>query len=346
MSGLEPFDSGARAAVIVTRGQLVESEHYLSHAIVDAAGRVLAANGDIERPVYMRSSAKPLIATAMVAGGAADRFRFTDEEIAIAAGSHSGEPKHAAAVRSMLQKAGLSERALRCGVHAPTHGPSAEALCVAGQLPTAIHNNCSGKHAGIMALALALGASADGYLAVDHPAQIEILRVCAALLDIPQNTLVIGVDGCGIPVIAVSLKVAAAFYARLGDLARFPSELAPALRRVRDAMVAHPDYVAGTNRFDTDLMTAARGQILAKGGAEGYHGSAVLAQGVGMTVKVADGNYRAVAPFVIDRLASLGALDETMLRALAQHRVPKITNHAGLVVGEILVAGAANARAN
>src|SRR5579872_3515434 len=267
MSGLEPFDSGARAAVIVTRGPLVESEHHLCHAIVDAAGRVLSANGDIERPVYMRSSAKPLIATAMVAAGAADRFRFTDQEIAIAAGSHSGEPQHVAAVRSMLQKAGLSESALRCGVHAPTHGPSAEALCLAGQLPTAIHNNCSGKHAGIMALALALGAPAEGYLSVDHPAQQEILRVCAALLDVPQDTLVIGVDGCGIPVIAVSLKVAAA------------------LRRVRDAMVGHPDYVAGTNRFDTDLMSAARGGVLAKGGAEGYHGSAVLAQGIGMTVK-------------------------------------------------------------
>ncbi|HXW51269.1 MAG TPA: asparaginase [Candidatus Acidoferrales bacterium] len=338
MSGFEPFECGTRAAVLVTRGELVESEHYVCFAIVDLAGRILASNGDIERRVYMRSSAKPMIATAMVASGAADRFGFTDREIAIAAGSHSGEPKHVSAVSDMLAKIGLEESALQCGVHAPTHGPSADALCLAGEMPRAIHNNCSGKHAGILALAVALGASPEGYLSADHPAQREILRVCARLLDVPQNALGIGVDGCGIPVIAVGLRIAAAFYGRLGSLEGIPNDLAPALKRVRDAMLAHPEYVAGTNRFDTDLMTAARPRVLAKGGAEGYHGSSALDRGIGMTVKVADGNYRAVAPFVIDRLASLGVLDEGMLRALEPHRVPKIKNHAGKVVGEILLA--------
>jgi L-asparaginase II len=344
VSHLEPFDAGGRAVVVVTRGDLVESEHEVCYAIVHADGHALETHGDVERPVYMRSSAKPLIATAMVASGAAERFGFSDEEIAIAAGSHSGEPKHVAAVQSMLAKAGLDEGALRCGVHAPTYGPAADALCASGQLPRAVHNNCSGKHAGIMALAVALGASPEGYLAVDHPAQREILNVCAELLGVPVSSFVVGVDGCGIPVIAVGLRIAATFYARLCDLTRFPARLAPALGRVRDAMIAHPDFVAGTHRFDTDLMTAARPRVLCKGGAEGYHGSSALERGIGMTVKVADGNYRAVSPLVIDKLAQLGALDDSMLAVLAQHRFPKIKNHAGKVVGEILLAGRSNER--
>lgn len=333
---MQSFDCGARAAVVVTRAELVESEHFVCYAVVDRHARVVESNGDIDRPVYMRSSAKPLIATAMVASGAPDRFGFSDQEIAIAAGSHSGEPKHVAAVRSMLRKTGLDESALRCGAHAPTHGPSADALCLAGELPKPIHNNCSGKHAGILALAVQLGAAPDGYLVVDHPAEREILRVCSELLGVPLADIRIGVDGCGIPVIAVPLKTAAYFYARLGETAQFPVQLASALTRVRDAMISHPEYVAGSNRFDTDLMTAARPNILAKGGAEGYHGSAALAQGLGMTVKIADGNYRAVAPFVLARLSRLGILDATQRTMLDSYRAPKIRNHAGTVVGEIL----------
>ena len=332
---LKPFDCGDQAAVIVTRGALVESQHYICYAVVDADGRAMQSCGDIDRLVYLRSSAKPLIATAVVASGAADRFGFTDEEIALAAASHSGEPKHIATAQSMLRKIGLDESALRCGAHAPTHGPSADALCAAGQLPRAIHNNCSGKHAGILALAVHRRVSADGYLAADHPAEIEILDVCAQLLDTPVERMVIAVDGCGIPVIAVPLRTAAYFFARLSDPDRFPKQLVPALRRVIHAMINHPDYVAGTNRFDTDLMIVARPDVLAKGGAEGYHATAALKNGLGMTVKVADGNYRAVAPFVIERLEDLNVVSARQLSALEPYRTPKVRNHAGVVVGEI-----------
>jgi L-asparaginase II len=331
----QAFDAGVRALVTVTRGEHVESEHFISYAVVNEHGELLESNGDVERPVYMRSSAKPLIATAVVASGAADRFAFTEQEIAVAAGSHSGEPYHLNAVRSMLSKTGLDESALQCGAHAPTHQPSAEALCLAGELPRAIHNNCSGKHAGILALALQLGASPQGYLSSDHPAQQQILNVCARLLDVERRSLVIGVDGCGIPVIAVPLKVSAHFYARLGSLNGFPAELAPSLRRVRDAMIAHPEFVGGSGRFDTDLMKATRRKVLAKGGAEGYHGSGALELGLGMTVKVADGNYRAVAPFVFGRLAKFGVLGEAEQAALEPYREPKIKNHAGRIVGAI-----------
>ena len=297
---LKAFNCGDRAAVVVTRGKLVESQHHICYAVVDAQGRVLQSRGDIDRLVYMRSSAKPLICTAIVASGAVERFEFSEEEIALAAASHSGEPKHIAAAREMLRKIGLDESALRCGAHAPIHEPSADALYQAGQLPSAIHNNCSGKHVGILALAVHRGASPAGYLAPDHPAQAEILSVCAQLLDTPVERFAVAVDGCGIPVIALPLRTAAHFFAKLSDPDRFPRDLAPALRRVIDAMVDHPDYVAGSGRFDTDLMRAARPGVLAKGGAEGYHASAALKKGLGMTLKVADGNHRAVAPFVTD----------------------------------------------
>lgn len=332
---LKPFDCGDKAAVIATRGKLVESQHFICYAVADAHGRVLQSRGDIDRLVYMRSSAKPLIATAVVASGAVERFEFTEEEIALAAASHSGEPKHVAAVRSMLRKIGLDESALGCGAHPPVHQPSADALCQSGRLPTAIYNNCSGKHAAILALAVHRGASHNGYLAPEHPAQAEILNVCAQLLDTPLERIAIAVDGCGIPVIAVPLRTAAHFFAKLSDPERFPPHLVPALRRVINAMIAHPDFVAGTKRFDTDLMTVARPEVLAKGGAEGYHASAELKKGLGMTVKVADGNYRAISPFVIGRLRSLGVLDAKQLAALETYRTPKIRNHAGTVVGEI-----------
>ncbi|HLW37789.1 MAG TPA: asparaginase, partial [Candidatus Eremiobacteraceae bacterium] len=216
------FDCGPGAAVVVTRGDLVESQHFLCYALAGADGTVLESRGDIERPVYLRSSAKPLICTAVVAAGAADRFHFSDEEIALAAGSHGGEPMHVAGVRSMLQKIGLDEAALRCGAHAPSHEPSAQALCAAGILPGAIHNNCSGKHAGILALAVHLGADPQTYLSPGNPAQVSILNACAELLGMRREDLVIGVDGCGIPVIAVPLRMAARFFARLGQLEKLP----------------------------------------------------------------------------------------------------------------------------
>ncbi len=335
---LRPFECGDRAVVIVTRGTLVESEHYVCYAVADADGRVLQSRGDIDRLVYMRSSAKPLIATAVVASGAAERFAFSDEEVALAAASHSGETKHVATALQMLEKAGLGEDALRCGAHAPVHEPSADALRAAGEPPRAIHNNCSGKHAGILALAVHRGAEPAGYLAADHPAQREILDVCAQLLDMPAERMGIGVDGCGIPVIAVPLRTAAHFFAKLSDPERFPRHLVPALRRVIAAMVEHPDYVAGTGRFDTDLMTAAQPDVLAKGGAEGYHASAALKKGLGMTVKVADGNYRAVAPFVVDRLHGLAVLDDVRMSALERYQAPVVRNHVGKAVGEIRIA--------
>src|SRR5579863_3250119 len=204
-----PFAVPDKPAVVVTRGGIVESEHFVRYAIASADGAILESAGDIDSPTFLRSSAKPLICAAVVESGAADRFGFTDAELALAAGSHSGEPMHVEAAQSMLSKIGLDENALACGPHPPIHEPSAEALVLAGRLPSRLHNNCSGKHASILALAVHIGASPEGYLSPTHPAQQRILRGCAEMLGIPLASMVVGVDGCGIPVVAVPLKISA-----------------------------------------------------------------------------------------------------------------------------------------
>jgi L-asparaginase II len=333
---LAPFDTGVAPVVVVTRGGIVESEHFVRFAAASAQGELLEVRGDVEAPTFMRSSAKPLICAVVVASGAADKFGFTAQELAVAAGSHSGEPYHVAAVRSMLAKIGLEESALECGPHPPIHEASAKALLAAGEEPGRIHNNCSGKHAAILALAVYRGASPGGYLSPDHPAQREILAGCAALLGVARQSIVIGVDGCGIPVIGVPMHAAATCFARFGEPDRFGAAWGAAIARVVRAMVEFPEYVAGTGRFDTDLMRAAGGAVVSKGGAEGYHASSALRQTRGFVAKVADGNFRAISPFVIGRLADANVLDGRALSQLARHRSPPIKNYAGTVVGEIV----------
>ncbi|MBV8170595.1 MAG: asparaginase [Candidatus Eremiobacteraeota bacterium] len=330
-----PFDTGSTPSVIVTRAGITESEHFIRHALARADGTIVSSSGDIDGPTFMRSSAKPLICAVVVASGAADRFGFTDQELAVAAGSHGGESYHVAAVASMLQKIGLGEDALACGPHPPLHEPSAKALVAAGIEFGRIHNNCSGKHAAILALAVHRGAPTKGYLAADHPAQREVIEGCAALLGIDTRSMAIGVDGCGIPVIGVPMRAAAVCFARFGDLDALPAAWREPLRRVVGAMTAFPRYVAGTGRFDTDLMEAGGGAIACKGGAEGYHATSMLSSAMGLAAKVADGNYRAVGPYVVTALGRAGALDRAQTQALSRHAHPAIKNHAGVVVGEI-----------
>ena len=305
--------------VVVTRGGIEESAHAVRFAAADPEGDMLASGGDVEQLTFLRSSAKPLIAAVVVGSGAADHYGFTEAEIALAAGSHSGEPFHVAAARSMLAKAGLTEDDLRCGAHAPYNVQSALALAAAGIEPGRIHNNCSGKHAGMLALAMHLGAGAAGYLEVTHPAESAILDGCAEMLGVPRKSFAIGVDGCGIPAIATPISTAARFFAKFAAPQRFPAKWRDALVRVRDAMMAHPQMVAGTAEFDTDLMRAAPADIMAKGGAEGYHASAALRRGIGLCVKIVDGNSRAVPPFVVAELGALGALTSEQIEALSTH---------------------------
>jgi L-asparaginase II len=328
---------GNGATVIVTRGGYIESRHHVAYAVASADGAILESAGDIAEPVFMRSSAKPLVCAAIVASGAAEKFKLTFQEIAIIAGSHSGEPRHVDAVRRILSKIGLTEHALRCGAHSPLHEPSALALTAGGKRPSPVHNNCSGNHAGILALAVHRGYSVQGYLARAHPVQEELLTRCAELLAVPYEGLPVAVDGCGMPAIAVSLRATATFYAKLSNPKIFGDRWDSAIGHVCRAMISHPEYVGGTGRFDTDLMNVAAPRLICKSGAEGYHATSVFTNRSGMALKVIDGNDRAVAPFVIQILVSEEALQAHQTRKLAQHRQPPILNHSRDAVGHILV---------
>ena len=237
--------------VRVTRGELVESVHEVAACVADARGAVAWSSGDIERPVYLRSAAKPFIAAAVVASGAAARYGFDDKEVAVMAASHGGEPAHVNAVRRILEKAGLGPSDLRCGSHAPSYAPASAALAAAGEAPSPLQNNCSGKHAGILAMCVCLGFPLDSYLEPGHPAQRIILALCARLADEDVETLPLAIDGCGIPVYATSLRRSAQAFARFGTLDAVDDADAQALERVRSAMQSEPWYVAGTRRFDS-----------------------------------------------------------------------------------------------
>jgi L-asparaginase II len=332
--------------VEVTRGDLVESVHRVAACAVDARGATLYEAGDVDVPVYLRSAAKPFIAAAVIEAGAADRFGFDAREIAVMSGSHAGQPFHVDAVRSILRKIGMQPSALQCGVHWPYDEATANALRRAGQEPTVLHNNCSGKHAGILALCEVVGADPATYLRADNPAQRRILEFCARLSDDDAATWPIGIDGCGIPVYATSLKKAALSFARFASLSGIGEPAAAALRAVREAMIAHPEYVAGTGQFDTEIMLAAGGDVAAKAGAEGVHGIAAIALECGYVSKVLDGAARARGPSTVAVLRELGVLDGPQAAALARFAAPSVYNRAGRAVGEVRVSTGAVVKAS
>lgn len=321
--------------VEVTRANLVESAHEVAAFAGDAKGKARFSSGDVESPVYLRSSAKPFIAGAVIAAGARERFGLDDREIAVMAASHSGQLFHVNAVRSILRKIEMPEAALFCGAHLPYNERAAQALLQRGESPTAVDNNCSGKHAGILALCRIIGADTTTYLDPRNPAQRAILAFCARLSDDDPERWPIAVDGCGIPVYATSLRRAALAFARFATLDGVSDEDARALEIVRAAMLARPEYVAGTGEFDSELMRAGGGEIVSKGGAEGVHGVSALPQGFGYASKVADGAARARAPSSIAALRALGALREEQVEQLARFARPVVYNRAGRAVGEI-----------
>jgi L-asparaginase II len=307
--------------VEVTRGDLVESVHHVAACAANPRGDVILQTGDIESPVFLRSTAKPFIAAAAIEAGVREAFDLEMREIAVMSASHAGESFHIDAVRSILHKIELDESALQCG--------SQE-----GRGRSPLYNNCSGKHAGILALCRVLGSDVATYMEVNNPAQQRILAFCARISDDDPASWPLGTDGCGIPVYATSLHKAAMAFARFASLSELEPRDAMALLVVRDAMVSHPEYVSGTIEFDTRLMAAGAGAIAAKSGAEGVHGLALIPVGIGLASKVLDGASRARGPATMAALRALGSpvADASDLGGFA---APIVYNRAGRAVGAI-----------
>ncbi|MCP3056026.1 asparaginase [Aurantimonas marianensis] len=279
--------------VEVTRGDLVESVHRGGFALVDGAGAVVASAGDIARPVFPRSAIKVFQAIPLIETGAADAFGFGDRELSLACASHSGEEGHVALAAAMLAKGGLDGGALECGCHWPFDLPVALDLARRGGEPTALHNNCSGKHAGFLCTAVHQGEDPGGYVGADHPVQ---QRAKAAIEDLTGTDLgadVCGTDGCSIPTYAAPLKSFAHGFAKLVTGEGVAAERGAAGRRLIEACMAAPWEMSGTGRACEKLMQAAPGRVFAKTGAEGVFCGALPDFGLGFALKIDDGGTRA-----------------------------------------------------
>ncbi|MBM3564682.1 MAG: asparaginase [Alphaproteobacteria bacterium] len=321
-----------------TRGDMVESRHRGLAVVADPRGTVVAAWGDAGRLIYPRSAIKPLQALAVIESGAAKHFGMSGEEIALCCASHAGQPAHTERVAAWLARMGFSGADLRCGAHAPVNAATAEDLIRAGARPCALHNNCSGKHAGMLATARHMGEPTGDYIAPDHPVQVRLRNLLAEMGNEALEAAPRGVDGCGIPVYGMTLKSLATAMARLASPDDLPAERADAAWRVIAAMSAHPDLVSGKGRFDTEIMTIAGGRAIVKGGAEGVHAAALPASGLGIAVKIEDGAGRASAPLMAGLLARFADLSHSAETALAPWREQPITNAAGKTVGVIRLA--------
>jgi L-asparaginase II len=322
----------------VIRGNTVESIHRGHMMIVDGNGQTVASLGDPGMGTYFRSACKAFQAIPFITSGAADAFGFTDDEIALAVASHSGEPKHVEIAERMLSKAGLTEIDLRCGTHMPFSSQEAERMQRAGESPTQLHNNCSGKHIAMLALAKHIGADPATYDSIENRVQKRILRCISDFTGVAEDQIAIGIDGCSAPNFALPVESMARSIIALISPAGFPEPTRKACFRIASAMMEFPELIGGSERLDTKLMQAAPGRIISKVGADGVWLCGVLPcdrwpSGLGIALKIEDGDDYLSRPVVaVDVLRQLDILSATDLIDMSP--MP-IKNRRGIAVGKI-----------
>lgn len=323
--------------VEVTRGPLVESRHYGHAVVADRRGAVVAAWGDANAVVYPRSAIKALQALAIVESGAADRYAVSPEELAVAMASHHSEHRHHLVVKGWLDRLGLPVSALACGARRPLSLAVWAAHLEAGTAYDASYDQCSGKHAGMLTTALTLGAPCDGYLKPTHPVQQRILGILERMTQQDLGTAPLGIDGCGAPTWAMPLGGLAIGMATLADPTDQPDARAAACTRLKAAWAAHPDMIGGTDSIDSRLAAATQGRVLSKSGAEGIALACLPDQGLGVAVKLADGDAgkRATPVAMAQILRGLGVLDATTDSALAAWTAPVLATDRGVETGRL-----------
>ena len=336
----------------VTRGQIVESVHYGSIAVVDSNGKLIASHGDPQTVAFLRSSAKPFQVLPFVEHGGMEYFKFTPRELSLSCASHEGSDMHVQAVIQLQNKIGIEESNLQCGTHLPGDVAELKSLIVHDQKPRTNHNNCSGKHTAMLAHAKMRGLPLENYLDINHPIQQDILTTFADLCGLPVDQVQLGTDGCSAPNFAVPLYNAALGFARICDPRALAEMRASACRKITSAMTTYPEMVGGYGEFDEQLMRVGAGRIVCKRGAEGYQIVGLLpgvlspdSPGVGMAMKISDGDAARmnihleasprVRPAVtVEILRQLGVLSSEQQQALAAFGPEKsITNHRGIMTG-------------
>ncbi len=329
------------------RGGIVESAHRGAVAVLDASGAVHSAWGDIDRPIFPRSAVKVLQALPLVESGAAERFGLNDEELALACASHGGESFHTATAASMLAKAGVDVMALECGTHWPYNDAAIKALAAAGQQPSALNNNCSGKHAGFVCLGCLMAEEGDrraflrGYVKPEHPVMREVTAALQASTGCDLTKAAVGTDGCSIPTYAIPLRHLALAFARVATGQGLRPGHAAAAQRLRQAVARAPQMVAGTGRLDTRLMQRLGERVFCKVGAEGVYCAALPTLGLGVAVKMDDGNNaracEVVLAALLARLLPLEGDEAAFVHGLAD--VP-LVNWNGIEVGRLRASAA------
>lgn len=322
----------------VYRGDYIESTHQVHVAVVTAAGKLLAYYGDPNRLTFARSSMKPLQALPTIESQAVDEYNISEKELSLFCASHNGEPFHRKSAADVLEKINLQESHLQCGTHVPRDTESYKKLIKSGGELTPYYSNCSGKHSGMLAGCVKQGMDVDTYRELEHPYQQQILDVISDVTQYEREKIATSVDGCGVPVHRVPLFNLALAFGRLAkpeDWTAGSEARKHALTRVRDAMVAYPEMVAGTDRFDTDLMAAFNKRIVAKGGAEGVHCFGDQQTGIGVAVKVEDGNGRATNVASMEVIKQLKVGNEVIWDKLKTYANAPVLNARQETIGKI-----------
>ncbi|SFT49477.1 asparaginase [Pseudovibrio denitrificans] len=321
--------------VEVTRGNTVESRHRGSIAIVDADGKLAFGAGDVEQGIFARSAIKALQAIPMVESGAAEALNFDDAELALACASHNGEDVHAKSARMMLFKAGLTEQDLMCGPQWPKHMDDCVEIVKTDDSPCQLHNNCSGKHAGFLAMAKTLGIPTENYIDFDHPVQAEIRNVLEQMSGGVLAQDVCGTDGCSIPTYAMDQQKTALAFARFATGVGLDPVRANAAEVLYEACVNEPYMVAGKNRFCTEIMDIFKGRVFVKVGAEGVFCAALPELGFGVTLKCEDGSVRGAEVMMAATIRSLLGLSEEEEKGLRTWEHQQLKNRRDILVGEV-----------
>ncbi|MGH9380385.1 MAG: asparaginase [Thermoanaerobaculia bacterium] len=323
----------------VERGGRTESWHAGVATAVTPRGETIARAGDPQVATYIRSAAKPFQALPFVEMGGVEAFGLDAADLAVICASHNGLPEHVERVAALLERGGLAPEQLGCGVHWPYDAGARQALCEAGRQPTVLHNNCSGKHTGMLLACKLAGWPLDSYLDPGHPLQQAILRALAALIGVAAEEMVVAVDGCGAPCYYLSVSAAARAYAALAgpELAGCAPDRADALHRIAEAMAAAPGMVAGPGELTTRLIEVTGGRVIGKEGAEGFYALAIRGPvALGAALKIADGSDRARPGAVLDLLRQLGCLAEAEIEELRPFYMPEVRNRQGVAVGRIV----------
>lgn len=319
----------------VTRGEITESVHFGAVAVVDAGGRLLARAGNPQAVIFTRSSLKPFQAMPFVARGGVQKFGFTQPELAVMCASHNGEDLHVEAVRSILAKIGCSESDLQCGSHVPNYITDSGQRVVGKADFSPVYNNCSGKHAGMLAFCRWLSESHTNYLSPEHVIQKEIRKSTAYFTGTPESDLLTGTDGCSAPNYALPLARLAWAFARLTSEENDP-EYGTAPAQVFAAMTSHPRMVSGQGRGDLAIMQAGRGDWVSKVGGEAVQGVGIRSKGIGIAVKVAGGGTRALVPLIVEVLRQMDILSDPSGTPLEDGARPAVKNHRDIVTGHIV----------